>query len=585
MDSLTLRAVTAELVPYRGLRLDAVTAADPWELHLEFEKGVVLVACVHPEHNALYPAPADRVESGAAPLAFARAVEKALEGSRFAGARQAGLDRAVALAFDRRDRLGDTRRLQLVVELTGKGGNFILVEGETAFAGRILDRLREDHSRRAPRRLVSGAAYEVPAGGKRDLSTASAEELARALEIASGPATGRDLVRAWTGLSPASAEEVLRLAGPGADPAALARAWLDFAASVRPAAGAETAGAAFRPTLIKNADGSGRATCFAPQGADEPAATRTSYPAASAAVSAAHRLFRQRQISPQGALHRPVRLALDRTLRALATLDREEEEAREAPHWRRLGETILASAHRITRGVTEAELTDPRTGETLTAELDPTLGPGENAEQYFKRAKKAERGGAKLDRRRRELLRRREALDELATELNESGAAGPDPPWYERALNLGVKVPRDEIPDAADSPADDGLTSALRPRRYDLGGGWEALVGKSNRGNEVLTHEIARPHEIWMHADQASGSHLVLHHDEKGKEPPREVLLAAAAIAAFFSKARGAGKVPVLITEKRHVRRPRKAPLGTVTVGRHKTVMVAPSDPDKRSQP
>ncbi len=126
------------------------------------------------------------------------------------------------------------------------------------------------------------------------------------------------------------------------------------------------------------------------------------------------------------------------------------------------------------------------------------------------------------------------------------------------------------------------VASALRPRRYDLGDGWEALVGKSNRGNEVLTHDIAKPDDTWMHADQSPGSHVVLRHHEKGREPTRELVLRAAAIAAHYSKARTSGKVSVLVTLKKHVHRPRRAPVGTVTVGQHKTVMVSPMDPDKR---
>ena len=54
--------------------------------------------------------------------------------------------------------------MQLVVELTGKGGNLILVDGAEAFSGKILDRLREDRSRRSPRRIAPGAAYEAPLG-------------------------------------------------------------------------------------------------------------------------------------------------------------------------------------------------------------------------------------------------------------------------------------------------------------------------------------------------------------------------------------------------------------------------------------
>ncbi len=596
MNSLTLRAVAAELHPYRGLRFESAAALDPFEFHLRLEKAVTLVACVHPEHNALFPAPGEAQAADSAPP-FARAVEKALAGSRFAGAVQAGLDRVVALAFERRDRLGDPKRVHLVVELTGKGGNLLLTDGEDPWAARILDRLRDDRSRRAPRRLAPGAAYALPQNDRADATRDDPAALTRAVREAlkeRGP-NPRALVGAWTGLGPATAEEVWRAAGPDPEshPDALTRTWLAFLDAVHPAGAGRTAGPRFSPTVT----GAGEALAFRPSASREPddprepAGDRASgtrapgYPTASAAVAAAHRRFRERRHgAPQGALGKPLHQAIERTERGLAAVDRDEREVEEAPRYRRLAEAILASIHAIPRGAERVELPDPRTGETLTVELDPTRNPGENAEHYFNRAKKAERSAGKAGRRRRELAKRLDALRDLAARLAEAGPEGPGPAWIGQAQKLGVNLPREELPSEPDGGPEDRLTSALRPRRYDLGNGWEVLVGKSNRGNEVLTLELARPGDIWMHADQAPGSHVVLRHHEKGKEPPRELVLAAASIAAFFSKARGSGKVPVVVTEKRHVRRPRKAPVGTVTVGQHKTVMVSPGDPDKRSR-
>jgi predicted ribosome quality control (RQC) complex YloA/Tae2 family protein len=585
MNSLALRAVAAELHPYRGLRFESAGAVDPFEFHLRLEKDVTLVASVHPEHNALFPAPAGVQTAGSA-HPFARALEKALAGTRFAGASQAGLDRVIALTFERRDRLGDVERIHLSAELTGKGGNLILVAGDEPWSGRILERLRDDRSRRAPRRLAPGAAYELPPTDRADATRDDAEHLTRKLHDAlerRGPVP-RALIDAWTGLGPATAEEVWLAAGPDPDkhPEAVTRAWLDFLNAVRPAGAGHAAGALFSPTI----SATGEALVFQPKAETGASGGRTpGYPTASAAVAAAHRRFREHQPdTAHGSLERPLRQAIERTERALAAVDRDEHEAAEAPRTRRAAEAILAAALQIPRGADHADLTDPRSGEPLHVELDPARNPGENAEQYFKRARKAERSAGKAARRRRELTRRREALEDLAARLHRAGPDGPDPAWFDEAQKLGVKLPRGELPAETEAGPEDRLTSALRPRRYDLGNGWEVLVGKSNRGNEVLTLEIARSGDVWMHADQAPGSHVVLRHHEKGKEPPREMILAAASIAAFFSKARGSGKVPVVVTEKRHVRRPRKAPVGTVTVGRHKTVMVSPRDPDKRSR-
>ncbi len=585
MNSLALRAVIAELHPYRGLRLESVGAADPWEIHLRMEKGVTLVACAHPEHNAFFPAPAEAV-AGEASVPFARALEKALAGSRLAGARQAGLDRALALRFERRDRLGDVTGSQIIVELTGKGANLVLVDGLEPFAGRVLDRLREDRSRREPRDLSGGASYRLTGPDKADAAAGDEAALARAANAVLGERDGASaLVAAWTGMDPAAAA-LLWSGTPDHAPESLARAWLAFLDSVRPAGPEGTAGARFQPTLLIHGDGKPEALVFAPPAGAGPrlSGETRAFPTASAATAAAHRAFRERHgVSEQPHLVRPLRQAQERTEHALEALERDVEEAARADEFRRAGEAVLAAAHDVPRGASTAEVRDHRSGETLTVELDPALNAAANAERYFKRARKAERSGDKVDRRRRELEKRRDALAGLRRELDDAGVDPPPAAWFDRALRLGVKLPRDEIPAESGSGPDDGLSAALRPRRYDLGDGWEALVGKSNRGNEVLTLEIARPGDTWMHADQVPGSHVVLRHHEKGKEPPKEKVLAAAAIAAWFSKARNAGKVPILITEKRQVRKPRKAPVGTVTVGVHKTILVGPRNPDARS--
>jgi predicted ribosome quality control (RQC) complex YloA/Tae2 family protein len=277
-----------------------------------------------------------------------------------------------------------------------------------------------------------------------------------------------------------------------------------------------------------------------------------------------------------GPAARALSRAAARVERALAALA--EESGTDPGELRATAEALLAAAHSIPAGATEALVPDPRGGEPRRVRLNPKLGAAANAELYFKRARKAERRAGRSGGRRNELLEQRRTLRDLEARLAEAGEGGVEEAWWQEAAKAGVRLPSPPLTEASRSAGGD-LPPSVRPRRYDLGGGWTALVGRSSRGNEVLTHEIARPEETWMHADQAAGSHLVLRHPERGKEPPENVVLAAAAIAAWFSKSRHSGKVPVLVTEKRHVRRARRAPAGTVLVGQHRTLMVAPRNP------
>ncbi|WP_233231567.1 NFACT RNA binding domain-containing protein [Tichowtungia aerotolerans] len=114
--------------------------------------------------------------------------------------------------------------------------------------------------------------------------------------------------------------------------------------------------------------------------------------------------------------------------------------------------------------------------------------------------------------------------------------------------------------------------------KYDLGDGWEALAGKTDADNDVLSLKTARPNDLWFHVHGMPGSHVILQGPD-GLKPDNSIVKAAASIAAWHSKARNAGTVPVSCTESKHVSKPRRAKPGTVTIRKEKTVKVRPGLP------
>lgn len=113
---------------------------------------------------------------------------------------------------------------------------------------------------------------------------------------------------------------------------------------------------------------------------------------------------------------------------------------------------------------------------------------------------------------------------------------------------------------------------------YALPGGWEALAGKTDADNDLLSLEIARSNDLWFHVHGLSGSHVILRGPE-GERADNTIIKQAAAIAAWHSKARTAGVVPVSCTEAKHVSKPRGAKPGTVCIKREKTIKVRPAIP------
>jgi predicted ribosome quality control (RQC) complex YloA/Tae2 family protein len=109
--------------------------------------------------------------------------------------------------------------------------------------------------------------------------------------------------------------------------------------------------------------------------------------------------------------------------------------------------------------------------------------------------------------------------------------------------------------------------------------GWEVLVGRGSEENDELSFSVAEPEDVWMHVGGGTpGSHVVVR-NPSGGEVPRSILETAAAITAWYSKARGAPKVEVDYCRAKHVSKPRGAPAGLVEITGEKTVKVKPALP------
>jgi len=258
---------------------------------------------------------------------------------------------------------------------------------------------------------------------------------------------------------------------------------------------------------------------------------------------------------------------LKRKRRAIERVRRGLERAEKAPELRARGQMLLTRKHEFTRGQTLQRLTDYDGASTVEVEVDPRLGPVENAETFFRRARKAERVLERSPQRLAELERE---VERIEREIEKTRRAGGEA--------LGRLKDRHTPPERK-RPR--GVNDEkIRFRRYTVSGGWEVLVGKSNRDNDLLTQRVAAPSDLWFHARQAPGSHVVLRRAGRKEQPDRRAILETAAIAAYHSKAGKSSKVAVLYTEKRHVRKPRGAKPGLVTVSRENVVLVRPALPE-----
>lgn len=115
----------------------------------------------------------------------------------------------------------------------------------------------------------------------------------------------------------------------------------------------------------------------------------------------------------------------------------------------------------------------------------------------------------------------------------------------------------------------------MRLIEYTLPGDWKVLVGRTDSDNDHLSLKVARPDDWWFHVRGMPGSHVLLQ-GPAAEEPDRQTLKRAAAIAAYHSKARQAGTVPVSCTRARYVTKPLGAKAGTVQIRRETVLKVRP---------
>ncbi|HYM80835.1 MAG TPA: NFACT RNA binding domain-containing protein [Candidatus Limnocylindria bacterium] len=304
---------------------------------------------------------------------------------------------------------------------------------------------------------------------------------------------------------------------------------------------------------------------------------------------------------------RALKRHLARLRRKVEALRGDLAEARRGDEYRRFGETLLAYLKQVPHRARAAVLPDPADpARNLTIPLDPEVTPQTSAARYFKRAAKAARGLKEVPPRLSATEAETHALEVLlarvrALEEGQSDSALPDDPALDRDLELALaKLPPGlratlRIAPASRSPggrAGGAQTSArrdasrapsarLQPRRLRSKEGWDVLIGRNNDGNDYLTHRLARPEDYWFHVHGAAGSHVVLRRGRGSNEPSKATIEEVAGWAAFHSQARTAGKVPVIVTRKKYVRKPRKGPPGLALCTNEKSVIVRPQEPPR----
>jgi len=267
-----------------------------------------------------------------------------------------------------------------------------------------------------------------------------------------------------------------------------------------------------------------------------------------------------------------LRKEISRRKKLLEQLENDLSAHTGAENEKRIGDLLLANISSATRRGKSVALTDYFSDEarTIEIEVDENLTLVEEASRRFESYARSKRARKQIAGRIEAVNRELAKLQAQSTELENNPAAFDE--QHTPSSITGTKR----------TPAG-GLKQTRIPgtRRYNSSDSFEVLVGRAARDNDNLTFKLAKPNDLWLHAADYPGSHVIVRNPTR-KEIPHRTLIEAAQLAAYFSQANKDPKVDIHYTQRKFVSKPRGAAPGLVRLLRFKTIIVAPREAGER---
>lgn len=244
----------------------------------------------------------------------------------------------------------------------------------------------------------------------------------------------------------------------------------------------------------------------------------------------------------------------------LAKTRRKAGAIQDETNYKMLADIIMANLHNIAPNVGSVVLPNIYAeGENITIKLNSLLSPQQNAQRYYKKAKNVSLEIANLEE---SIASKEKLLTELRTQ-NEA---------IENAQDIKAlrKLSKTEVVKET--------TKEVPFKKFNIAG-YTVYVGNNAKQNDLLTLKYAKKDDLFFHAKDVSGSHVILK-QKPGGNVPVAVLEVTASLAAYYSKRKTDTLCPVGYTEKKYVRKPKGSPPGLVLVEREKVLLVPPQLPE-----
>lgn len=475
-------------------------------------------------------------ENPAVPNTFIMVMRKYLQGAVIEAIQQVENDRILEISVSNKNEIGDSVAVTLVIEIMGKHSNIILLDKASS---KIIEAIKHvGFSQNSYRTILPGSTYVAPPQtGSLNPFTVGDEKLFEILHTED--------------LEPKRLQQIFQ--GLGRDTATELRGRLT-------ADKLKTFRAFFAsPTQPSLTEKSFSALLFSD--------SKTQMSTLSELLDTFYKDKAERDRVNQQAseLIRRVENELEKNRKKLGKQEEELLATENAEEFRQKGELLTTFLHQVPNDQDQVELDNYYTGEKIIISLDKALTPNQNAQRYFKRYQKL-----------------KEAVKHLTSLIEETRATILYLESVETAL---AQASLNEIAEIREELIQTGfirrrqrekIQKRQKPEKYLATDGQTIiLVGRNNLQNDELTFKMAKKDELWFHAKDIPGSHVVI---TGNLQPSDEVKTDAAELAAYFSKARLSNLVQVDMIETRKLNKPTGGKPGFVTYTGQKTLRVTPDE-------
>lgn len=481
------------------------------------------------------------------------------------------------------ERSTDPPTLRVYLEVLGRHSNVILTDASRTI---LAAGYQVGGKQSSMRHLQVGGTYTLPPPARglppsmnqpllewQSVVTRAAEQSGSEIGVAVG------MVRGYQGMSPAVAADLCHTAGisPGLEPSnlteqqwtALQSSWLTWVEGVLTNK--------FMPASVPE---EGRISVI---GVGAP------YDGTISQLVDAH-YSNAREAQATGLLREQISRALATAGKKLSgkitNFEKQIQGSEDAAQTQKTADLLMANLHRCDPRASSVRLEDWDDGSMIEVGLNPTKTAVQNAEALYKRAGKQRRAIDKVVPLHEAACKEDAYLAEVEVALDqlEDNDLGALRGIREELMGSGYMKALSADRTMAGRAAAKAKKAAKRSRsRLDAfrcflsPGGFAIIVGRNNKQNDELTHEIAKPADLWMHARGVPGAHVILQNPANRKDEPTDAdVLAAADIAAWFSKKRNETRCEVITTAPKHLSRPKGAHPGQVKVARETVVLANP---------